>query len=105
MHQFTRIGKHAFIAGGVDGGDGRAALLHRPGRPRRAGGAEHRGPDPRTASPRSRSRRIKDAYKILFRSKLGLNEAIAKLRAEHGGHVEIDELLEFVAGSTRGITR
>ena len=30
--------------------------------------------------------RIKEAYKILFRSKLGLNEALAKLKAEHGGH-------------------
>ena len=31
--------------------------------------------------------RIKDAYRILFRSKLGLNEAISKLRAEHGGNM------------------
>ena len=49
--------------------------------------------------------RVKDAYRILFRSKLGLNEAVAKLRAEHGGHAEIDELLEFIQSSKRGITR
>jgi len=49
--------------------------------------------------------RVKDAYKVLFRSKLGLNEAIAKLKAEYGGHAEIDVFLDFVVQSKRGLTR
>ncbi len=49
--------------------------------------------------------RIKEAYKILFRSKLGLNEAITRLKAEYGGHGEIDYLLHFIEASKRGITR
>ncbi|HLL54474.1 MAG TPA: hypothetical protein VK447_13055 [Myxococcaceae bacterium] len=42
---------------------------------------------------------------MLFRSKLGLNEALSKLRAEYGGHPEIETLLGFIENSKRGITR
>ena len=49
--------------------------------------------------------RVKAAYRALFRSKLGLREAIAQVRAEHGGHAEIEHLLRFVEGSERGIAR
>ena len=49
--------------------------------------------------------RVKDAYKILFRSKMGLNEALSKLKAEHGGHTEIDHLIDFLNASKRGVTR
>jgi hypothetical protein len=36
---------------------------------------------------------------------LGLNDALAKLEAEHGGHPEVEALLDFVGSSRRGITR
>ena len=49
--------------------------------------------------------RVKEAYRILFRSKLGLNEAMSRLKAEHGGHPEIDHMLDFIGSSKRGITR
>jgi UDP-N-acetylglucosamine acyltransferase len=104
VHQFTRLGQHAFIAGGAmvamdvppyctAQGD-RAELVGL----NTVGLARHGYTDDQLS-------RIKDAYKILFRSKLGLNEAISKLQAEHGGHVEIDVLLDFVTSSKRGITR
>lgn len=104
VHQFTRIGKHAFIAGGAmvamdvppyctaQGDRAELVGLNTVGLTRHGFNEEQVG-------------RVKDAYKILFRSKLGLNEALSKLRAEHGGHKEIDELLEFISSSTRGITR
>ena len=49
--------------------------------------------------------RVKAAYRALFRSKLGLREALAQVRAEHGSHPEIAHLLRFVEGSERGIAR
>ena len=49
--------------------------------------------------------RVKSAYKILYRSKLGLREAVSRVRAEHGGHEEIDHLVAFLDGSERGIAR
>jgi UDP-N-acetylglucosamine acyltransferase len=104
VHQFTRIGKHAFIAGGA-----MVAMDVPPYCTAQGDRAELAGLNTvgltRHGFSEDQVSRIKDAYRILFRSKLGLNEAISKLRAEHGGHVEIDELLQFVAGSTRGITR
>lgn len=104
VHQFTRIGKHAFIAGGS-----MVAMDVPPYCTAQGDRAELAGLNTvglsRHGFSEDQIARVKDAYRILFRSKLGLNEAISKLRAEHGGHVEIDELLQFVAGSTRGLTR
>lgn len=104
VHQFTRIGKHAFIAGGAmvamdvppyctAQGD-RAELVGL----NTVGLTRHGFTDDQIA-------RVKDAYKILFRSKMGLNEALSKLKAEHGGHSEIDHLIDFLNGSKRGVTR
>ena len=49
--------------------------------------------------------RVKGAYKVLFRSKMGLREAIAHVKAEYGGHAEIDHFVAFLEGSQRGIAR
>jgi len=104
VHQYTRLGKHAFIAGGAmvamdvppyctaQGDRAELAGLNTVGL------ARHGYTDEQIS-------RVKDAYKILFRSKLGLNEALSKLRATHGGHPEIDVLLGFIENSKRGITR
>ncbi len=104
VHQFTRIGKHAFIAGGA-----MVAMDVPPYCTAQGDRAELVGLNTvgltRHGYTDEQLSRIKDAYKILFRSKLGLNEAISKLQAEHGGQVEIDELLVFVTSSKRGITR
>lgn len=104
VHQHTRIGAHAFIAGGsmvvmdvppfcVAQGD-RAEL---------AGlnliGLQRHGFD------EDQLARIKDAYRILFRSKLPLEEAVSQLRVEFGGHPEVERLLTFVTTSKRGLTR
>jgi UDP-N-acetylglucosamine acyltransferase len=49
--------------------------------------------------------RVKQAYKIMFRSNLGLAEGLAQLESELGGHPEIAHFIQFVKGSQRGITR
>jgi UDP-N-acetylglucosamine acyltransferase len=49
--------------------------------------------------------RVKQAYKILFRSNLGLAEALSQLEGELGAHPEVAHLVAFVRGSQRGITR
>lgn len=104
VHQFTRIGEHAFISGGA-----MVTMDVPPYCTAQGDRAELTGLNTvglaRAGYTEDQISRIKDAYKILFRSKLGLNEAISKLRAEHGGHPEIDTLLEFIASSKRGLTR
>jgi UDP-N-acetylglucosamine acyltransferase len=104
IHQFTRIGKHAFIAGGA-----MVAMDVPPYCTAQGDRAELVGLNTvgltRHGYTEDQISRIKDAYKILFRSKLGVNEALAKLQVEYEGHAEIEHLLEFVASSKRGITR
>jgi UDP-N-acetylglucosamine acyltransferase len=104
VHQFTRLGKHAFIAGGsmvvmdvppyctAQGDRAELAGLNVVGLQRHGFSEEQIG-------------RIKEAYKVLFRSKLQLAEAVARLKAEMGGQSEIDYLVDFVSQSKRGLTR
>ena len=104
VHQFTRLGKHAFIAGGsmvvmdvppyctAQGDRAELAGLNVVGLQRHGYSEEQIG-------------RIKEAYKVLFRSKLVLAEAVARLQGEMGGNVEIDYLVDFVGQSKRGLTR
>ncbi len=104
VHQFTRIGKHAFIAGGAMVGMDVPPYCTAQGDRAELAGLNTVGLT-RHGFTEDQVGRIKDAYRILFRSKLGLNEAISTLKAEHGGHSEIDHLLEFISASKRGITR
>ncbi|HZX43915.1 MAG TPA: acyl-ACP--UDP-N-acetylglucosamine O-acyltransferase [Myxococcaceae bacterium] len=103
VHQFTRIGRHAFVAGGAmvvmdvppfctAQGD-RAELVGING----IGLARHGFSEEQIA-------RVKEAYRILFRSKLPLEDATERLRAELGDQPEIQVLLGFVTTSQRGIT-
>ncbi|MCY1079740.1 acyl-ACP--UDP-N-acetylglucosamine O-acyltransferase [Archangium lansingense] len=104
VHQFTRVGKHSFVAGGsmvvmdvapyctAQGDRAELAGLNVVGLQRHGFSEEQIG-------------RIKEAYKILFRSKLQLADAVAQLKAEMSGHSEIEYLLNFVSQSKRGLTR
>ncbi len=104
VHQFTRVGKHAFVAGGAmvtmdvapyctaQGDRAELTGLNVVGLQRHGFSEEQIG-------------RIKDAYRILFRSKLVLSEALGRLKTELGGHSEIDYLVDFITQSKRGLTR
>jgi UDP-N-acetylglucosamine acyltransferase len=104
VHQFTRIGKHAFISGGS-----MVAMDVPPYCMAQGDRAELAGLNTvgltRHGFTEEQISHVKDAYRILFRSKLGLNEALDRLRAEHGNHPEIEVLLSFISQSKRGITR
>ena len=104
VHQFTRIGRHAFVAGGsmvvmdvppyctAQGDRAELVGINSVGLARHGFSEEQIG-------------QIKDAYRVLFRSKLPLDEALERLRTDFGGSPEIEVLLAFVASSKRGLTR
>ncbi|MBI5739233.1 MAG: acyl-ACP--UDP-N-acetylglucosamine O-acyltransferase [Nitrospirae bacterium] len=48
---------------------------------------------------------LKKAYKILFRSKLTLREAIEKVKHDLGSSEEIKNLIEFIEKNKRGVCR
>ena len=104
-HQFTRVGRFAFSAAGsvivqdvapycmVQGDRATVIGVNATGLQRSGFSEEQIG-------------RVKDAYRIVFRQKLGLREACEQLRAQHGGHPEIDHLLAFLEGvGERGLVR
>jgi len=103
-HQFCRLGRFSFVSGltgitmdvppycTVAGARAELAGLNTIGMQRGGMSEEQIG-------------RVKQAYKILFRSNLGLAEAVAQLESELGTHPEIAHLAAFVKGSKRGITR
>jgi UDP-N-acetylglucosamine acyltransferase len=104
VHQFTRVGLHAFIAGGsmvvmdvppfctAQGDRAELAGINGIGLARHGFSEDQIG-------------RVKEAYRILFRSKLPLEEAVERLRTELGDQSEIRTLLDFVTTSRRGLTR
>jgi UDP-N-acetylglucosamine acyltransferase len=103
-HQFVRVGRLAFVSGltgvamdvapytTVTGARGELAGLNTVGMQRAGMSEEQVG-------------RVKQAYKIFFRSNLGLADALAQLEAELGSHPEIAHFVAFVKSSQRGITR
>lgn len=104
VHQFTRIGQHAFVAGGTmvvmdvppfctaQGDRAELVGINSIGLARHGFSEDQIG-------------RVKEAYRILFRSKLPLEEAVERLRTELGDQTEIQTLLAFVTSSHRGLTR
>ncbi|HET9598590.1 MAG TPA: acyl-ACP--UDP-N-acetylglucosamine O-acyltransferase [Anaeromyxobacteraceae bacterium] len=104
-HQFTRLGRFAFAAAAtvivqdvapyctVHGNRAELAGLNVVGLQRNGFSEEQVG-------------RVKDAYRIVFRQGLSLKDSSRELRARHGGHAEIDHLLEFLEGiGDRGLVR
>jgi UDP-N-acetylglucosamine acyltransferase len=104
VHQFTRIGRLAFVSGGtmvamdiapyctVAGNRAELAGLNTVGMQRAGLNEEQIG-------------RVKEAYRVVFRSGLALKEALAQLQASLGSHPEIAHFLSFFQGTERGITR
>ena len=104
VHQFTRIGCYAMV-GGFSGivqdippymiAAGARAKLYGPN----TIGLKRQGLSDTTINA------IKNAYKILFREKRTLNDAMKKVRAEMPDIAEVNHLIEFIEKNKRGICR
>ena len=102
IHPFTRIGTYAYVGGYAkvtqdvppfvmaDGVPATARAVNVIGM--RRGGVDGEG-----------RRKVRAAFRILYRSGLAPATAIARLRAELGGHPLVARLVDFIEGSKRGI--
>ncbi len=104
IHQFCRVAKHAFIGGySVVTRDALPWVLTVGNRAASHGinvvGLKRKGYPQETVDA------IKRCYLTLFRSKMLLDEAIAKVEAESGSIEEVRYFLEFVRSSKRGVVR
>jgi UDP-N-acetylglucosamine acyltransferase len=103
-HQQTRVGRLAFIGGmsgvGMDvapyctvvGNRGELAGLNTVGLQRAGMNDEQIA-------------RIKEAYRLMFRSRMPAAEALAQVKAEMGSHPEIAHFVGFCEASSRGLMR
>lgn len=104
IHQHARIGESAMLGGGAMVVMDIVPFCTAVGdRARLAGpnvvGLKRRGLDDEAV------RTVRRAYRVLFQSKLRLEDALARLRAEFSDSREVAHMVRFIEGSQRGICR
>lgn len=104
VQQFSRVGRLAYI-GGLSGVNMDVAPYLMVSGPRgEVVGINVVGLQ-RAGFTEEQVGRVKEAYKLVFRAKLPLQEALAQVKSELGQHPEIAHWVKFIEASERGIMR
>jgi len=103
IHQFVRIGAHAFIGGGSRIPQDIPPYCRAAGSPPRLYGLNSVGLERRGFSEEVR-KALKQAYRILFQSNENLSRALDRVDEQVAGLPQVRHLVEFVRGSERGVT-
>ncbi|MGV8074662.1 MAG: acyl-ACP--UDP-N-acetylglucosamine O-acyltransferase [Syntrophobacteraceae bacterium] len=105
IHQFARIGSHAFIGGKAGVSMDVPPFMLATGNPAKLYGPNMVGLR-RSGFSTKAIQALKKSYKILFRSGLPLTARIEKVREEVEAFPEVEMLLQFmIESSKRGFTR
>jgi UDP-N-acetylglucosamine acyltransferase len=105
VHQFCRIGRHAFIGGySVVTQDVLPFSMTVSERPIKVFGANKTGLERRDFSPAVIDG-LQKAFRLLTRSGLNTSQAVERIRAEVPSGDEVDEILAFIQTSQRGVIR
>ncbi|HVP67375.1 MAG TPA: acyl-ACP--UDP-N-acetylglucosamine O-acyltransferase [Anaeromyxobacteraceae bacterium] len=104
VQQFTRIGRLAYVGGLTGVNMDVAPYLMVSGARAEVVGINAVGLQ-RAGYTEDQVGRIKEAYRVVFRAKLPLQEAVSQLKAEMGEHPEIAHFVKFVESSERGLLR
>ena len=104
VHQFCRVGRHAYIGGySVITQDALPFVKTVGHRPAVYGinkiGLERKGFDDETIA------RLGAALRLLTRGGLSTASALARMREDHGDCPEVQEIVEFVEKSRRGVIK
>lgn len=104
IHQFVRIGAHAFVGGGSRVPQDIPPYCRAAGNPPRLYGLNSVGLERRGFSPEVRGA-LKQAYRVLFQTSLNLTKALEQAERDVPPLPEVGHLLAFIRASERGITR
>ncbi len=104
VHQFTQIGEYSFSAMGSAVTQDIPPFVMVGGRPTRPHGINSVGME-RNGVPPEVVRRIRKAYKILYKSNLRLEDAIEEIEDLAGESDEVSTMVSFLRNVTRGILR
>ena len=102
VHQFCKIGQHAFIGGG------RVILQDVPpyilatGEPLKYAGVNSVGLR-RKGFDLKKRKIIKKAYSLIYQSDLNLTQAVEKIKADFDNSDQIKTILDFIGKSDRGL--
>jgi UDP-N-acetylglucosamine acyltransferase len=105
VHQFSRIGRHAFIGPYTVIKQDVLPYSLTSNKPEVAVfgansvGLERRGFD------KAAIEALQTAFRLLTRSKLNTTQAIERIRAEVPATAQVDELIEFIGASQRGVIK
>ena len=103
IHQFVRIGAHAFVGGGSRVAQDIPPYCRAAGVPPRLYGLNSVGLE-RRGFPAGTRKHLKRAYRILFQSGLNVSQGIGRVASEVKQIPEVRHLLDFIRTSERGIT-
>jgi UDP-N-acetylglucosamine acyltransferase len=105
VHQFCRVGRHAIIGGySVVVQDVMPFSNTVSERPIRVFGANKIGLE-RRGFPKDTIEALQTAMRLLTRAQLNTTQAIERIRAEVPACPEIEELIEFINSSERGVVK
>lgn len=101
VHQFARIGRHAFVGGCSRVAKDVPPYIKAVGNPVKLYGLNSVGLQ-RHGFPDDVVRELKRAYRMFFRSELNVTQAMTRARAELQPIAEIEHFLSFLEVSERG---
>lgn len=104
VHQFTKIGKHAMIAGGTLVRKDVPPYVKAARTPISYAGINSIGLR-RRGFKSEKIKEIQSIYRILFQKKLNVSQALQVIEAEMSATPERDEIIQFINESSRGIMR
>lgn len=104
VHQFTQIGEYSFSAMGSAVTQDIPPYVMVGGRPTRPHGINSVGMERNGKSPEV-IRQIRQAYKILYKNNLRLEDAIEEMEGMAGESNELSNMVSFLRNVTRGILR
>lgn len=102
VHQFVRIGRHAFIAGGTRVPKDVPPFILAANEPLRYAGLNAVGLKRRGFSA-DRVAAIKNAYRLIYLSDLNVSQGIVRIREEMEISEDIQHIIDFIESCERGI--
>src|SRR5918996_2448671 len=104
VHQFCRIGRFAITGGCLKIVQGISPFMIAHGNPAEIRGINLIGLE-RKNFPAESVKLIKEAFRLIYRSKYNTRQAVDAMRKELPQTEEITEIIEFIENSERGIIR
>ncbi len=103
-HQFTKVGAHAFIGNNAAVTRDVPPYVMAVGTPAVPHSINSEGLKRRGFTP-EQIRNLKNAYRVLYRSELKLEDAVAELKKMSETQPEIQPMIDFIGASTRSLVR